>query len=187
MKILHQAKQRQITPKQAAEQVGVSERWVRKLLGRRRQEGDRAVVHGLRGRSSNRKIPAAVREKAVRLVKREYADCGPTQAKGRAERFFGTAQDRLVKGLRKAGASTLEEAQNYLERVYLPLWNRRFTVPAANPTDAHRPLGPPHNWAAMGGPVESRVVGDDYTVRLQGLRYQIARDAVRPGLRRARV
>ena len=33
------------------------------------------------------------------------------QAKGRVERSFGTAQDRLVKGLRVAGASTLEEAK----------------------------------------------------------------------------
>ena len=34
------------------------------------------------------------------------------QAKGRIERFFGTAQDQLVKGLRRAGASTLESAND---------------------------------------------------------------------------
>jgi len=49
-------------------------------------------------------------------------------AKGRIERFFGTAQDRLVKGLRKAGAGTLEAANDYLGRVYLPMWNQRFVV-----------------------------------------------------------
>jgi hypothetical protein len=42
------------------------------------------------------------------------------QAKGRVERFFGTAQDRLVKGPRKAGVRTLEEANRYLELEYLP-------------------------------------------------------------------
>jgi len=109
------------------------------------------------------------------------------QAKGRVERFFGTAQDRLVKGLRKAGVNTLEEAQRYLERVYLPLWNRRFTVPPANSTDAHRPLGPQHDLAAILSHVESRVVAQDYTFRCQGIRFQIAREAVRPGLRGARV
>src|SRR5437016_14175181 len=62
------------------------------------------------------------------------------QAKGRIERFFGTAQDRLVKGLRLAQAASLEEANTYLEQEYLPLWNRSFTVVAANPTDAHRRL-----------------------------------------------
>src|SRR5947208_16735477 len=62
------------------------------------------------------------------------------QAKGRIERFFGTAQDRLVKGLRLAQAASLEEAKTYLEQEYLPLWNRSFTVVAANPTDANRRL-----------------------------------------------
>jgi transposase len=42
------------------------------------------------------------------------------QAKGRVERSFQTAQDRLVKGLRVAGARTLEEANSYLEAEYLP-------------------------------------------------------------------
>ncbi|MBI4463782.1 MAG: hypothetical protein HY647_03660 [Acidobacteria bacterium] len=102
-------------------------------------------------------------------------------------RFFGTAQDRLIKGLRQAGVDTLQGAQQYLERGYLPLWNRRFTVAAANRTDAHRPLGPEHDLAAILSQVESRVVAPDYTVRFQGRRYQIARAGIRPGLRRARV
>ena len=49
------------------------------------------------------------------------------QAKGRIERFFGTAQDRLVKGLRLARADSLEAAQTYLEQEYLPQWNQSFT------------------------------------------------------------
>jgi hypothetical protein len=48
------------------------------------------------------------------------------EAKGRIERAFQTAQDRLVKGLRQVGASDLEAANKYLQQVYLPLWNRRF-------------------------------------------------------------
>ena len=38
------------------------------------------------------------------------------QAKGRVERNFGTAQDRLVKGMRVAGVTTLEQANQYLDR-----------------------------------------------------------------------
>jgi hypothetical protein len=109
------------------------------------------------------------------------------QAKGRIERFFGTAQDRLVKGLRKAGACTLEETQQYLAKVYLPLWNRRFPVAAANPTNAHRPVGPPQNLAAILSQVESRVVRPDYTVQWNRHWYQIARSAIGPGLRGSRV
>jgi hypothetical protein len=58
-------------------------------------------------------------------------------AKGRIERLFQTLQDRLVKELRLAGATTLAEANQVLQR-YLPLYNQRFQVQAAQPTDLHR-------------------------------------------------
>jgi hypothetical protein len=109
------------------------------------------------------------------------------QAKGRVERFFGTAQDRLVKGLRKAGVQTLEEANRYLELEYLPQWSSRFTIEPANPTDAHRPLGAEHDLAAILSHVEERVVGNDYTIRYNNKQYQITRADIRPGLRGAAV
>jgi len=56
------ARDRKITQRQAAERMGVSERWVRKLLRKLKRKGDRAVVHGLRGQPSNRKIADRVRE-----------------------------------------------------------------------------------------------------------------------------
>jgi hypothetical protein len=52
------------------------------------------------------------------------------RAGGTVERFFGTAQDRLVKGLRQVQASNREQANRCLDQVYLPLWNRRFTCAA---------------------------------------------------------
>jgi hypothetical protein len=58
-------------------------------------------------------------------------------AKGRIERLFQTLQDRLVKELRLAGASTLAEANQVLQG-YLPLYNQRFRVHAAQPADLHR-------------------------------------------------
>ena len=109
------------------------------------------------------------------------------QAKGRIERFFGTAQDRLVKGLRQAGAQTLKEANAYLEQEYLPMWNRRFTVEAENATDAHRALRAEQNLAAILSHVEERVVANDYTIRYHTRIYQIARAEIRPGLRGATV
>ncbi len=60
------------------------------------------------------------------------------QAKGRVERSFGTAQDRLVKGLRVAGVGTLEEANRYLDQEFLPWWNQHLRVLPANSADAHR-------------------------------------------------
>jgi len=50
------------------------------------------------------------------------------QAKGRVERSFETDQDRLVKGLRVAGAKNLEQANAYLDAEYLPAWDAKFTV-----------------------------------------------------------
>jgi len=60
------------------------------------------------------------------------------QAKGRVERLFGTLQDRLVKELRRANASTLEEANTVLHN-YLPRLNRRFVKPAAKEGSAYSP------------------------------------------------
>ena len=110
-----------------------------------------------------------------------------TRAKGRVERSFGTAQDRLVKGLRVAGACTLEQANRYLEEEFLPWWNQHLVVAPANPTDAHRPLGAEHNLAAALSRVDTRQVNNDYTVQLDGKFYQIERASICAGLRGAAV
>src|SRR3970282_1951429 len=80
LQVLHAANQRHLTQKEAAGQMGVTERWGRKVLARMRKEGGRALIHRLRGRRSNRKLPDSVRKKAVGLVRKEYPDFGPTLA-----------------------------------------------------------------------------------------------------------
>jgi hypothetical protein len=109
------------------------------------------------------------------------------QAKGRVERNFKTAQDRLVKGLRVAGVKTLEQANQYLEEEYMVWWERELTVEPANPDDAHRPLDKSHNLAASLSHVETRQVRNDYTLRLDSELYQIEPQAVVSGLRGANV
>jgi hypothetical protein len=123
-------------------------------------------------------IGRALRELGIELI-----HAHSPQAKGRVERCFGTLQDRLVKGLRKAGAKTREEANRYLERVFLPDWNRRFRQEPASAVDGHRPLGASHDLDSILGHVEKRRVANNYTVSWEGKTYQIAADAVRPGLR----
>lgn len=109
------------------------------------------------------------------------------QAKGRIERSFQTAQDRLVKGLRVADAATLEQANVYLESKFLPWWKRtRMCVPASV-EDAHRPLTEEHDLAASLSHVEQRHVANDYTIRFEGKLYQIDRAHVRAGLRGGKV
>ena len=348
---LKKAKKKLITQRQAAEEIGVTERQVRRLLRKLRQKGDRAVIHELRGRASNRKLPAEIEQRAMTVLSDPvYRGFGPTlaaeylhkrhqitvsketarqwmrkaelwqagrrrvveihqwrqrrsrcgelvqwdtsvhdwlegrgeriylismiddatsrlfarfvrqdtraenmrvlwaylerfgrplafytdkagmfqvavktrrqeqregldrsempptqiaralselgivwipahspQAKGRVERQFLTAQDRLVKGMRVAGVRTIEEANAYLDNEYLPFWDQTLTVEAAQANDAHRPLGREHNLAAILSHVEQRQVTNDYTVRYDGKLYQIDRQDVRVGLRTARV
>jgi hypothetical protein len=109
------------------------------------------------------------------------------QAKGRVERNFGTAQDRLVKGMRVAGVKTLEQANQYLEESYLVWWQRELTVEPAHPDDAHRPLDKSHSLEASLSHVEMRQVRNDYTIPLDAEFYQIERQAVVSGLRKANV
>jgi hypothetical protein len=109
------------------------------------------------------------------------------QAKGRIERFFGTAQDRLVKGLRKAGVRTREAANQYLEQVYLPVWNERFAVEPGNPSDAHRPLLSHHDLAAILSHVEERVITNDHTFQFGPERYQIRKSSIVPRMRGSRL
>jgi transposase len=331
---LKQARDHKITQAEAARRMGVTERWVRKLLQRMKREGDRVVVHKLRGRPSNRRLKAEVRQQALELIRSHYSDFGPTlaseylatrhhlqiigkeslrqwmmqaqlwkarpatrkqihvwrprreafgellqwdtsehawleergpklyliamiddassrawahfaehdsmaenmrllwsylerfgrplefytdkaslfcgtaprqhqrepaqpngtsqirralqqlgigwiaahspQAKGRIERFFGTAQDRLVKGLRLAGASTLAQANHYLEQAYLPMWASRFSEAPAAQADAHRPLLAEHRLPDILCRIEQRTVDHDLTIRWKGERWLVA-------------
>jgi biotin operon repressor len=107
------------------------------------------------------------------------------QAKGRVERGFLTAQDRLVKGMRVAGVTTLEQANQYLETEFLPWVNATLAVAPATADDAHRPLEKQHDLAAILSHVEKRRVNSDYTFPLDAKTYRIVRKDICSGLRGA--
>src|SRR2546430_5082637 len=109
------------------------------------------------------------------------------QAKGRIERSFLTAQDRLVKHLRLAKVSTMEGANAFLEKEYWPEWNAHFARPVADFPNQHRALTPQLDLAAILCHVEERVIGNDYTFSLAGRRYQIARQDAQGGMRHQRL
>jgi transposase len=94
------------------------------------------------------------------------------QAKGRIERLWQTFQDRLVKELRQAGATTLEEA-NQLLAGYLPKFNQRFMVPAAQPGTAFRPLPDDLDLALRFAFRYQRRVANDHTITLAGHKLQL--------------
>jgi transposase len=345
---LKRAQDGSMTQREAARKMGVSDRWVRILLKRMKKRGDAVVVHGLRGRASNRKIASKVQAQAIELLKQaEWHDFGPTfaseqlakrhqlevsketlrawmigaglwkpglrkiedvhcwrprrggfgelvqwdtsdhdwlegrgpvrylvrliddatswswgrfverdatpfnmavlweyiekngrmvdvytdrhsmftvrprpgenrdqqraadrltqlgralrqlgigsilalspQAKGRIERSFRTAQDRLVKDLRLAKISTLQAANAFLEAEYWPEWNARFARPIADFPNQHRGLTEQLELAAILCHIEQRVIGNDYTFSFAGQRYQIAREQAQASMRHQRV
>jgi len=104
------------------------------------------------------------------------------QAKGRIERFFQTAQDRLVRELRLADATTFDEANTVLQKTFLPWFNRWCSVRPASPNDAHRLLDPSMRPESILSFQEKRKVGNDYTIRLDGQVYQLLPPAL-PGER----
>jgi hypothetical protein len=109
------------------------------------------------------------------------------QAKGRVERGFSTAQDRLVKGLRVAGISSLEQANAYLEQQFLPWWNQTLTVAPKNHSDAHRALTRQHELASILSHVDERQISNGYTVQYLGSTYQIPLHQVCRGMRGAKL
>ncbi|MDQ2948597.1 MAG: ISNCY family transposase [Acidobacteriota bacterium] len=75
---LKRARDGVITQQRAAEKMGITDRWVRKLLARMKDEGDAVVVHRLRGQASNRRIAEEIRAQATELLKQpEWHDFGP--------------------------------------------------------------------------------------------------------------
>jgi hypothetical protein len=85
------------------------------------------------------------------------------QGRGRMERAFGTLQKRLPQELRLARIKTLAGANRYLSERFVPDYNARFAVPAAEPGSAFIPY--------IGRPIEDvlciqedRVVGADNCV-----------------------
>ena len=78
---LKKAKKKLITQKQAAEELGVTERQVRRLLRGLKRRGDKAVSHALRGLPSNRRISADTRQEALTILSKPvYRGFRPTLA-----------------------------------------------------------------------------------------------------------
>jgi hypothetical protein len=73
---LKRARDGKMTQREAAERMGVTERWVLKLL-RLKKQGDGVVVHRLRGQASN-KLPAKTQKRALAILRKpDWQDFGP--------------------------------------------------------------------------------------------------------------
>jgi transposase len=97
------------------------------------------------------------------------------EARGRSERVFRTLQDRLPKELALAGITDMAAANRYLVEQFVPAYNQRFAVPAAESGTAFVPwIG--SNLTEILCVQEDRVVANDNTVRYQSRSLQIPPD-----------
>jgi hypothetical protein len=103
LRVLHDLQQGHLTQVAAAQRIKITDRQVRRLLLRLREQGDRAVIHGLRGRLSNRKFAACFEHRVLARVGQRYADFGPTlAAEHLAQEGFLVSRETLRKWMIKA-------------------------------------------------------------------------------------
>jgi transposase len=125
-------------------------------------------------------------ERAARDTGVEVVHAYSSQAKGRVENKFGTLQDRLVKELRLAGICTVEDANRFLQDVFIPDFNQRFGVEARHKGDLHRTPSKteledvlPYIFCRK----DTRVIQNDFTISYDAAWYQLLptpRLAMRP-------
>ena len=89
------------------------------------------------------------------------------QAKGRIERLWGTLQDRLTKEMRRAGSTSLEQA-NAFQPDFIDRYNARFAKPPADPQSAWVPLPDDLDLAYYFATRETRKVRADECIRFAG-------------------
>ena len=72
--------EKKIRQKEAANLLDLSTRQVRRIAARVKLEGNKAIVHRLRQKPSNRKKSLSLKEKVLNLYRTKYHDFGPTFA-----------------------------------------------------------------------------------------------------------
>lgn len=109
------------------------------------------------------------------------------QAKGRVERNHGTHQDRLIKKLRRENISRYEAANRFLDEIYLPEHNRRFSRAAASGEDFHRPKPSVRMLDDVFCLEQERMLSNDWVVRYNGRLLQIERQGRRNAIPQSKV
>jgi transposase len=104
LRVLHAVLAGQRSQAEAARLLRLSSRQVRRLQRRLQKRGDGSLVHGLRGRPSNRRLDPKARQKILRAYRKDFADFGPTLASEKlGERGLSVSPDTLRRWLLAEG------------------------------------------------------------------------------------
>ncbi len=114
-------------------------------------------------------------ERAMKELNIEIITANSPQAKGRVERLFRTLQDRLIKELRLNNISTIKEANEFLEKDFLPRFNTKFMVVAKSKTNLHKKLNKQetNKLDSTFSRQEKKTVMNDFTVSHKKQCYQL--------------
>lgn len=124
LRVLEQVLQGAVSHAEAAAVLQISVRQLRRIERRYEANGERGLVHGLRGQASNRKLDVDLVRYAQQLIATHYADFGPTlAAEMLAERHSVVLSVESVRTLmRQAG---LWRARSWRLKPIHPLRQRR--------------------------------------------------------------
>jgi hypothetical protein len=123
----------------------------------------------------------ALKELDIQLI---YANS--PQAKGRVERAFQTLQDRLIKELRLAGISSIDDGNEFLES-YWNKYNAQFSHSPSDPCNAHRDLLLEHNLDRILCYKEYRTVSKNMEIQYKNKIYQLILEKGLKPLRGAKI
>lgn len=163
LKVLHEVEEGHLKQIEAARRLRLTDRHVRRLQQRLGKEGDCAIVHGLRGRRSNRKIPETLAQRALRQLRQaRYAGFGPTLA---AEHLAGQGIEVSRETLRKwmSAAGLWQTRRRRVKQVHV--WRpRRSAFGELVMMDSS-----PYRWLEDRGPASHLIAMiDDATSRVWG-------------------
>lgn len=158
--------EKRLRQKDAARQLGLSVRQVKRLVQRYRAEGAAGLISRHRGRRPNNQIPDALRREILGLVRSRYTDFGPTLA---CEKLAERHDYKL----------SVETLRQWM--IADGLWKPKARKPARiHQRRPRRPCrgelvqidGSPHDWFEERGPRCTLIVFiDDATSELLALRF----------------
>lgn len=105
LQVIGKAAEGVIKQAEAGEILSLSDRQIRRIIKRVREEGNHGIAHKSRGRPSNRGIPEKVKQKAVNLYREKYKGFGPTLAAEKLSETKGIdiSDETLRKWLMESG------------------------------------------------------------------------------------
>lgn len=78
LKVINQIESKILTVEEGADLMGISSRQTYRVLKKIKEEGNKGIIHKLRGKRSNRGYPEGLKKQVIEIYKADYSDYGPT-------------------------------------------------------------------------------------------------------------